>query len=105
MADAPLPSSDDRTRAALAAVRAEAFHVAAAQVSDALLVTVQEQPGEHVVAWVNDAFERLTGWPADDILGRSPGCLIGERPGRRGPPRGGHGGGPSRPRAPGAAPA
>ncbi|MBL8777123.1 MAG: EAL domain-containing protein [Acidimicrobiales bacterium] len=79
MADTPVSGSDDRTRAALAAVRAEAFHVAAAQVSDALLVTVQERPGEHTVAWVNDAFERLTGWPADDILGRSPGCLIGER--------------------------
>ena len=79
MGEPVVPASDGRTKAALAAVRAEAFHVAAAQVSDALLVTVEDDAEGHAVVWVNEAFERLTGWPADDILGRSPGCLIGER--------------------------
>ena len=84
------PSSPEpaarRGRGALAAVRAEAFHVAAAQVSDALLVITRAEgvgqgagPGRQggEIVWVNDAFEALTGWSSDDVLGRSPLCLVG----------------------------
>ncbi len=78
MSDARLPDARSDHRA-MAAVRAEAFHVAAAQVSDALLVATAVPGGLHAVLWVNEAFERLTGWLADDILGRSPGCLIGPK--------------------------
>ena len=73
----PRPPDARRDHRTMAAVRAEAFHVAAAQVSDALLVATALPDGLHAVLWVNESFERLTGWPADDILGRSPGCLIG----------------------------
>ena len=73
----PSPPAARPDHRAMAAIRAEAFHVAAAQVSDALLVSTLLDDGTHVVLWVNEAFERLTEWRADDVLGRSPGVLIG----------------------------
>ncbi len=76
MSDPRLPAARPDHRS-MAAVRAEAFHVAAAQVSDALLVATALDDGTHSILWVNEAFERLSGWPADEVLGRSPGCLIG----------------------------
>jgi diguanylate cyclase (GGDEF)-like protein/PAS domain S-box-containing protein len=76
MAEAVVPPFGERAERALAGVRAEAFHVAAASVSDALLVTTPAEDGGAVV-WVNAAFERLSGWSFDDVLGRSPLVLVG----------------------------
>ncbi len=62
---------------AMARVGPEAFHVAAANVSDALLVTTATEDGAGAVVWVNDAFEALTGWSSEAVLGRSPLFLVG----------------------------
>ena len=77
MPDAVVPPAGDRAQAALAAVRAEAFHVAAARVSDALLVTTPTDDGTGSVAWVNESFEALSGWSLEDMAGRSPLVLVG----------------------------
>ena len=50
------------------------LHAAVAQTADAVIIT---DPG-HTVQYVNPAFERITGYAADEIVGRSIDCIHGD---------------------------
>jgi diguanylate cyclase (GGDEF)-like protein/PAS domain S-box-containing protein len=55
------------------------FHTCMSRVNEVVMITDAsplEEPGPRVI-FVNDAFERLTGYKAEEILGRSPRLLQG----------------------------
>lgn len=68
-----------RTAEATAHLRERAIEACA----NAIVVTSASAP-DYAVEYVNSAFERITGYPADEIIGRSPRLLVGcehEQPG------------------------
>jgi diguanylate cyclase (GGDEF)-like protein/PAS domain S-box-containing protein len=44
---------------------------------DPVLLLVASVPGAWRIAWVNEAYERVTGWGADEVVGEVPGHLLG----------------------------
>jgi len=64
MADPP-PTDDPRVLAAILG-----------HVSDAVVLYRVDAPAEATIVWVNDAAERITGYPAAELIGRSPGMLL-----------------------------
>ena len=70
--------AEDVTVAADAADRRRLLEAAVVSVDDAVLITDLEldEPGPRIL-FVNDAFTRLTGWPAGEVLGKTPRVLQG----------------------------
>lgn len=73
----------DRTRSVLGTVEDVTHEVARAQEHERLALVVQQMTNAAVVTdrdgrtlWANDAFERLTGRPSAQFLGRKPGELL-----------------------------
>ncbi|MFS0753856.1 EAL domain-containing protein [Noviherbaspirillum sp. 1P10PC] len=69
----------DITQHRLSQEKLTLFHTCMSRVNEVVMITDAsplEEPGPRVV-FVNDAFERLTGYTAHDILGRSPRLLQG----------------------------
>lgn len=61
----------------------ELFRHAVESAYDAILITTPglDEP-EPTIEWVNPAFERMTGWTREEIVGRSPRVLQGPRTSR-----------------------
>ncbi len=59
-------------QAALLAPDHERLSLLARQTSNAVIVTDVARR----ITWVNAAFERITGWPSAEVIGRSPGQLL-----------------------------
>ena len=70
----------DVTARRLAEVNLRRAQAAIDQVSDAVVITTPqlELPGPQIV-YVNPAFERITGYRADEVMGRTPRLLQGPR--------------------------
>jgi diguanylate cyclase (GGDEF)-like protein/PAS domain S-box-containing protein len=69
----------DITQHHLSQEKLRLFHTCMSRVNEVVMITDAsplEEPGPRVV-FVNDAFERLTGYKAEEILGRSPRLLQG----------------------------
>jgi len=69
----------DITQHRLSREKLKLFHTCMSRVNEVVMITDAsplDEPGPRVV-FVNDAFERLTGYKAQDILGRSPRLLQG----------------------------
>lgn len=53
------------------------FHGVADLSFDAITITRASESSGPEIVYVNDAFTRLTGYPADEVVGHTPGVLQG----------------------------
>lgn len=61
----------------------ELFRYAVESAYDAILITTAGLEDPHpVIEWVNPAFERMTGWTREEIVGKSPRVLQGPKTSR-----------------------